>query len=600
MKKVLLASLIIILAAGIGYAQSAKDQLEKDAHMSGDSVISPTANPTPTPAGANRASLLFTIDVSTLTGDDLCVGVDYDATLNSWWVTGGKGPWNMYLIDYAGTTFTAYPNGTTWYSPIDIADCDAGDVLAAPYDYEGYDNEMNLYTNGVFQNAVSEITFYDPTGQAYHPATDKFYVAEQWDGPIHILDNGPYPGTPDIPVTDTLGLDKAGFGMDGDILLIFAQNGPDLCDVYGWDTITQDYTGDMWSADGSLGIAGGGCVYTDPTHGLVYAGIQQGAVDVIAVYSTAPSPFPQLDIKANGADSGVVVPLGDNVTVPFDVDERDFGGFPVDIWVLAINKSTGDMFTFGDGRCPSFWKPGVCNCFHSGGLTSYFGVTALDMALSEGSYEFYVAIDMSANRQLNMPLVFDYDMVDVQVIDVSGFSEDFDDGVADNWIDDGAHWSVTGGVYYLDTPSYANWLSYYDFNGYADFTYSADVMMVDTGNTTTNYYSGIYFRSDGTLSNCYTVYSEYGGTVYVYKYVGGSSTLIASDTPASFISGVGMWNNFKVVCSGSNVDVYINDTLEPTLSFTDSDLTSGYVGVRGEGTGIYDHEYQFDNIILSL
>ena len=596
MKNLILASLILVLAAGLAQSQSVKDQQEKANHQTGTSVTSPTARPTPVPAASNRVELLFSIDVSTLTGDDLCVGLDYDATLDSWWVTGGMGPWNLYLIDYAGTTVTAYPNGTTWYSPIDIADADAGQVRAAPYDYEGYDNEMNLYSNGIYQGPVSEITFYDPTAQAYHSGTDKFYVAEAWSGDIHILDNGPYPGTPDVPVPDSLGLNKAGFAMDGDTILIFAQDGPDLCDVYAWDTVTQDYTGDVWSAEGTLGTAGGGCMYDDPTHGVVFAGIQQGVTDdVIAVYNTAPSPYPTVDIMCNGADSGAIVPLGDNVVVTFDVDEKDFGGFPCDIWVLGINKTTGDMYTYS-----TFWQPGLCNCFHTGGLMSYFGVTALDMPLGEGTYEFYVAIDMFANGQLNMPMIYAYDMADVTVIDVSGFVEDFDDGVADNWVDDGSHWSVTGGVYYLDTLSYAQWLSYYDFNGYANFTYSADMRMVDTGNTADNYYYGLYFRSDGTLTNCYTVYGMNSGSVYVYKYVGGTSTMMSSSSPANYNIGVGMWNNFKVVCNGADVDVYINDVLDPNLSFTDSDHASGYVGLRGEGSGYLDLEYEYDNAILSL
>ena len=428
MKKLFLASLIIALAAGMGYAQTAKTPSFTDTFTkNASSALKPAVQPT-----NERADLLFTVNVGALTGQVLLAGVDFDATLNSWWCTGGAGPWNLYKVDYAGTTYTAYVNGSTWYSPLDIADCDNGDVYSAPYDWEGYDNEMNLYTNGIYMGPVSEITFYSPTGQAYDSGTDKYWVVEAWSGPFHMIDNGPYPGTPDVPYADSMFLSKIGLAMDYDEngLWVFSQTGATLAELYLWDLGSNDYTGDMIELDGTLGTAGGCAIYTDPTYGKALAAMHQGSTDdVIAVYSFAPNPFPKLDIDCNGDDGPIEVFDGANCTVTIDVEARDFAGFPAELWVLGVDKTSGGVFTYG--AYPSaVWLPGVCNFFYGGGLMD-FAETALDQPLPVGSYDIYLALELLVNGQLNLPFVWGYDMVAITVI-VPPTEYKWDSGTTDN------------------------------------------------------------------------------------------------------------------------------------------------------------------------
>ena len=71
-------------------------------------------------------------------------------------------------------------------------------------------------------------------------------------------------------------------------------------------------------------------------------------------------------------------------------------------------------------------------------------------------------------------------------------------------------------------------------------------------------------RSDGTLSNSYSLHAGYSGTVFVVKFINGVDTLLASGNPASFVTGVGNWNNLSVDVGGTSIDVYINGIREST------------------------------------
>ena len=173
--------------------------------------------------------------------------------------------------------------------------------------------------------------------------------------------------------------------------------------------------------------------------------------------------------------------------------------------------------------------------------------------------------------------------------------EDFDDGVAANWIDDGVHWSVPVDYYYLDCPSFARFVSYYAGSAYADFTYTADLYQVDTGNASMTYDFGMIFRSDGTLANCYDFYAEPDGSVYLYLRQGGSGTSLYSNTLSPYWNvGFDVWNTVSITCTGSTIDVYINGNLE--ASVTDSTYTWGYIGLNGQGSGSYDQDFHFDNV----
>jgi hypothetical protein len=68
------------------------------------------------------------------------------------------------------------------------------------------------------------------------------------------------------------------------------------------------------------------------------------------------------------------------------------------------------------------------------------------------------------------------------------------------------------------------------------------------------------------------------GSYMLVFWNGGALTWLISWTPSPEINtGLGAWNTMKVVCSGSTISLYINDTLVNSVS--DSTFGTGKVGV---------------------
>ena len=139
--------------------------------------------------------------------------------------------------------------------------------------------------------------------------------------------------------------------------------------------------------------------------------------------------LPRIDVEANGEDSNVEVFDGANVTVTIDVQARDYAGFPVEIWVVGVNKTSGGIFSYG-AYPAAVWLPGVCNFYYGGGLMD-MAETALDQPLPLGDYDVYLALEMTINGQLNLPFIWDYDMVDIHVV-APPTDYKWDSGTTDN------------------------------------------------------------------------------------------------------------------------------------------------------------------------
>ena len=195
------------------------------------------------------------------------------------------------------------------------------------------------------------------------------------------------------------------------------------------------------------------------------------------------------------------------------------------------------------------------------------------------------------------------DMVAVTIGAAGGECEDFDDGVADDWVDDGSGlWSVQ-----MVTPSDGEYVmgpgtgivdfrySVYDAEVYTDFTAEVEVSRVAGGLDTNN---AMVFRSDGTFANAYVFGITQSGYYLFFKNVGGVFTAIDGwVTSAAINTGLGAWNTLKAVCSGSNISLYINDTL--IGSYTDTSLSSGKVGVAPADVDAGDVVH-YDNACVSL
>ena len=180
------------------------------------------------------------------------------------------------------------------------------------------------------------------------------------------------------------------------------------------------------------------------------------------------------------------------------------------------------------------------------------------------------------------------------------FSENFNDGVADNWVNDGSgRWTVIFGVYCMEgsspTTNIARW-TYYDGDS-SDFSYQARVRKT-FGSTISS--MGLYFRSsDGAEGNNSYIFHINANGSYAYgKYVNGNFVYLSGWISSSAINaGLDVWNTLKVVAQGTNFDLYCNGTL--LTSFTDTSHSAGKVGLKAYDQTDYSNVVEFDDVKLS-
>jgi len=181
-----------------------------------------------------------------------------------------------------------------------------------------------------------------------------------------------------------------------------------------------------------------------------------------------------------------------------------------------------------------------------------------------------------------------------------GFHEDFDRGLADNWIDDDSGvWSVTDKVYRMNGDG-SGTLRASCYNApFDNFAYQIDVRRMQ-GNLDAS--QGMLFRLAG--NGDFYVFAIAGSGYYsAYKFDSRSGIEMISWTGTSVIKqGLKAWNTMKVVCNGPKIDFFVNNTLLKTVN-DDAPYLSGMVGVfavdekKGDqGNAVVD----FDKIKLSI
>ena len=194
-------------------------------------------------------------------------------------------------------------------------------------------------------------------------------------------------------------------------------------------------------------------------------------------------------------------------------------------------------------------------------------------------------------------------------------NEDFDDGQADNWLDDGSGvWSVkvadstpwvdrltTNGVYQMtgrreDARRYAHYEQ-----DLTDFIYQVDVRKT-VGDSSEYYHAyGLRVRSGGEDGNYYWFILHVGGRYNIGKRIGGDATgLVGWTRSPALKKGFGRWNTLKVVARGSILSFYANGVHLATVR--DSSLSHGKMGVYAfDGSGALAGQpdtVQFDNVYL--
>lgn len=198
-------------------------------------------------------------------------------------------------------------------------------------------------------------------------------------------------------------------------------------------------------------------------------------------------------------------------------------------------------------------------------------------------WEDTVTVDEDATTTVNATL------------EVGAFTEDFNDGVADYFVEDHpGRWNVDANVYKFDgTGASQTSFSYYDLGAFTNFTLEA------RGNRET--YSsrwGIGFRGNQNFTVWHLVYlNPASGEWGMWEYDDGTWITVQSYSASSAINtGANQWNKLKIVAQGEDFSVYINDVFIDTITVA---------GVRSDGriglvTNLMYDFVKFDDVSLTL
>ena len=106
---------------------------------------------------------------------------------------------------------------------------------------------------------------------------------------------------------------------------------------------------------------------------------------------------------------------------------------------------------------------------------------------------------------------------------------------------------------------------------------------------------GVIFRLENG-DNFYSFELTGDGYYNLNKYLNGEWITLRALTRSDFINEGNGTNHLKVVCEGSQIQVYVNGHHLATV--IDDSFVEGYVGVIAEAFGLDTH-VAFDNIVVS-
>jgi 3-keto-disaccharide hydrolase len=251
-------------------------------------------------------------------------------------------------------------------------------------------------------------------------------------------------------------------------------------------------------------------------------------------------------------------------------------------WVVNTpNDVTG-------GSCGGTLMPSrgsrIYDVYQLNGNTLYSGDEGTGARTSDATRPTQLAMDYPHTRQaVEQP--------------ISTYTEDFSDGVADNWTVETGTWSVSGNNYLVSSGAHKN--SSVSYSETVD-NFELEVKMSKTVGGSDNMALFINgdpgsIDSDGNWENAYKI--VYGsGDWNVGKYVNGNYTAIQNWTTSSSLNNtLGDWNIIKVRYNQNIIKVYINDSLQGTISNTS--LTSGKVGLSMFDNSI-SGEAKFDYVTI--
>ncbi|MFT4029260.1 MAG: hypothetical protein QM675_05235 [Protaetiibacter sp.] len=169
----------------------------------------------------------------------------------------------------------------------------------------------------------------------------------------------------------------------------------------------------------------------------------------------------------------------------------------------------------------------------------------------------------------------------------NNFFDDFSGGSA-SWQPLSGTWAIEGSEYSQGTASGGEAVSALIDKRFGDAIYDLDLRLIDNGGSSTNTWAGLVFKrmgqSDGPFGSGFTVFVRSNGVVELYK---------VNATLASVSTGLSMTTtrHLRVVVSGANIQVYLNNEATPRINLNDSTFASGYAALT-----TFSSHWHFDNV----
>ena len=291
--------------------------------------------------------ILFDFDVQTPTGDNQCLGVEFDGEY--FWVTGGGAaadPNKLYKFDASGSLIDTFdqPGHSTSWGWRDLAFDGTYLYASVDTDVDQIDPVTGMYTGETIPGPENP-----NRALAYDPATDHFFTAN-WGSPIYEFNRDG-----DIINTFANSLSLYGLAFDdfspgGPYLWTYSQDGVDpiLVQISQFDIAAGDYTGVTFEGlYGTEGMAGGACFYVEDET-AVFVGLTQGApVDLVFGMDVTASTEPELEIEMSGGFgvSAVITTVGAGDATDVDWSITLDGGL-----IILGKETTGTVASIPAGE----------------------------------------------------------------------------------------------------------------------------------------------------------------------------------------------------------------------------------------------------------
>ncbi len=177
-------------------------------------------------------------------------------------------------------------------------------------------------------------------------------------------------------------------------------------------------------------------------------------------------------------------------------------------------------------------------------------------------------------------------------VSVHSYLENFDDGLAQEWVDQvDSHWDVISGEYRAQSSSNGWMLATYEGEEWSNVTAQVSCRRIGAANTASSLCLR-YTRHESGAESAYVFDIAESGSYGVWKTVEDSFTELQAWTASSAIqTGT---NVLMATASGSSLQFCINGTL--VWSGTDTSLSSGQIGLAGYSDDTYTSTHYFDNV----